>query len=258
VQAKLKSQPVASAPNSSSDDALIGAPATAGDRAIASEAAESYKKGNFDDAIQKLGYLARKNPYDANTQFALGQAFRGKNKTSEALKHLRSAATLDPKNDMYVKALNDVQSQADEQQTASAADAGAGGGGGSSAGSAGAGSGVQPFVGLPGSDSSQSALANSGDLAAVQNYLNRNAGNVMIGSATSYGTMGGSGFSPFGGGMMMGTSPGSTRLRRVVSSSLSGAAMGAMMNRGYPGGMSKGAMRGAMYGGLFGLMLGGF
>lgn len=58
--------------------------------------------------------------------------------------------------------------------------------------------------------------------------------------------------------MTLGTAPGGTRLKRAMTSSLAGAAMGAMTNRNQPGGMSKGAMRGAMYGGLYGLMLGGY
>ena len=262
VQDKIKKNQLArtpkpSAPAQAPSHNLEGAPATAGDRAIAAEAAASYKKGNFDDAIEKLNYLARKNPYDANTQFALGQAWRGKGKDGEAIRHLRAAATLDSKNDLYVKALGDLQAQMDERQTASAPKQD-----------------VQPFVGLPGGDDDPS-VGNGGrvsqnDLAAVQDYLRRNTGNVMIGSESSYGgfSFGRGGLGSFGGmpmmgmggmgmPMMLGTAPGGTRLKRVVSSSLSGAAMGAMSSRNQPGGMSKGAMRGAMYGGLYGL-LGGY
>lgn len=266
VQQKLKARdaakattPVVSPTSSPASSELAGAPSTAGDRAIAQEAADSYKHGNFDDAIQKLTFLAKKNPYDANTQFALGQALRGKGKMPEALAHLRSAATLDSKNDLYVKTLNDVQSYADEQQTASASGAGSSGSVNSNSSSSGGSSDVTPFTGLPDS-AANSTLANSGDLSAIESYLRRNAGNVMMGSVTSSGYGGPSmGYSSMGGlPMSLGTASGGTRLRRIMTSSLTGAAIGAMSNRGYPGGMSKGAMRGAMYGGLFGLMLGGF
>ncbi len=232
----------------------LSAPVTAQDRAIAQEAATAYKNGNFDDAISKLGYLAKKNPLDANTQFALGQAYRGKGKEQDALRHLRSAATLDPKNDLYVKSLSDLQSQVDEKQLASS---------GSSAGAEARSNDVTPFVGLP-KDGSNSAPSIAGvrsvsDMAAVEAYLRRNAGNVMIGSVT-YGRPGFSGNSIYGNSMPMtfGSMPGSTRLKRALGSTLQGAAVGALQNRSYPGGMSRGAMRGAMYGGLYGLMMGGY
>ncbi|MFX6760164.1 hypothetical protein ABTH30_25005, partial [Acinetobacter baumannii] len=66
----------------------------------------------------------------------------------EALAHLRSAATLDSKNDLYVKTLNDVQSYADEQQTASASGAGSSGSVNSNSSSSGGSSDVTPFTGL--------------------------------------------------------------------------------------------------------------
>lgn len=261
VQNKQKAQVAKAPPARERNDgpspapAPSGAPITAADRTIAAEAAASYKKGNFDDAIDKLSYLAKKNPYDANTQFALGQAFRGKGKDSEAIKHLRAAASLDPKNDLYVKSMSDMQSQMDEKQTASAPDASGAGAGGTSD--------VQPFVGLPADGNSRSASAS--DMGAVEDYLRRNAGSVMIGSVSGYGlprgfSFSGTGYPGLGGGvpMFLGTAPGSTRLKRAVTSSLAGAAMGAMSNRSMPGGMSKGAMRGAMYGGLYGLMMGGY
>ncbi len=263
VQSKLKSQQTAKAPAAHDSSASsmppsappAGAPITAADRTIAAEAAAAYKKGNFDDAIEKLSYLSKKNPYDANTQFALGQAFRGKGKEAEAIKHLRAAASLDPKNDLYVKSMSDLQSQMDEKQTASAPGAGGAGGGSND---------VTPFVGLPADGSSKTASAS--DIGAVEDYLRRNAGSVMIGSVSSgYGlprgfSFGGTGYPGLNGGvpMFLGTAPGSTRLKRAVTSSLAGAAMGAMSNRSMPGGMSKGAMRGAMYGGLYGLMMGGY
>lgn len=267
VDQKLKKQEMAQAAESaqSTSSSSNNPPITEADRAIAQQAAEAYRKGNFDEAISKLGYLARKNPYDPNTQFALGQAYRGKGNSTEALKHLRSAATLDPRNDMYVKALNDAQTQVEDQRTASTpgsygdnnlASTSGNNGSGSSGGS----SDVTPFTGLPGSNDDSSS-AGSG-ISAIDNYLRRNGGSgsgMYVGSVSGYGSPGIYGGSMMGGfPMMLGTASGGTRLRRVMTSSLTGAAIGAMSNRGYPGGMSKGAMRGAMYGGLFGLLMGGF
>lgn len=249
INQKLKNQTAVAKtpPPSGANNQAGAAPVTAADKAIAKEAADAYKRGNFDDAIAKLGYLARKNPYDANTQFALGQAFRGKGKTNDAIKHLRSAASLDPKNELYAKTLSEAQTQIEDQQTAS------------TSGSSGTND-ITPFQGLPGD--SMASESGSGGLAAVEDYLRRNTGGgMMMGSVTSYGSPGfgmGFGGSSLGGLPMLGTAPGGTRLKRMVTSSLAGAAMGAMSNRGYPGGMKQGAMRGAMYGGLFGLMMGGF
>jgi Flp pilus assembly protein TadD len=267
VEQKLQKQEMAKAQAAAqSSSSSNNPPITEADRAIAQQAAESYRKGNFDEAISKLGYLARKNPYDANTQFALGQAYRGKGNSTEALKHLRSAATLDPRNDMYVKALNDAQTQIEDHQTASTpgsygdnnlASSSAGAGGSSGTGGS---NDVTPFTGLPGGNSDDSS-GGSG-MSAIDNYLRRHGGSgggMYVGSVSGYGSPGMYGGSSIGGfPMMLGTASGGTRLRRVMTSSLTGAAIGAMTNRGYPGGMSRGAMKGAMYGGLFGLLMGGF
>lgn len=225
---------------------------------IAADAAVSYKKGNFDDAISKLNYLAKKNPYDANTQFALGQAWRGKGNNGEALKHLRAAATLNPKNDLYVSTLNQTQSSSSSQQIAASNEPGPVGE-------------ITPFQGIPSNDLASGNLG--GSLGQIQGLLGRALPGMMIGGQIdSYGmgmgmgSMGG--FGGLGGGLpyfgsatangypMMQT--GGTRITRVMRAALSGAAMGALSNRGYPGGMTAGAKQGALYGGLIQMMTGGF
>lgn len=231
---------------------------TAADKQVAAEASAAYRNGQFDQAIQKLGYLARKSPLDANIQFALGQAYRGKGNQQEALRHLRAASTLNPKNDLYLKTLNDAQSQMDQQQEQTAS-------GGdtidsptydvakSAPGPTGE---ITPFAGLPSSNGGDEF--NNSD---IENYMRRNG--AMSGSVSAFGNRGG--FGGLGGAMAgfgipvgTGTAPGGTRLRRVVQSGIAGAAMGAFAGRGAPGGMSRGAMRGGMTGALYGLMLGGF
>ena len=278
VQNKLKTRPAvpsnpSSFPSSSPvRDEIAGAPPVAGDKQIAADASAAYKAGRFDDAIQKLSYLAKKTPLDANIHFALGQAYRGKGLQQEAIKHLRAAATLNSKNDLYLQTLNQAQSQMDEQQIAandnrsSQNSYGNGNSNSSSNTDSSAPTGdITPFAGLP---SSNSGSGDEFNLSAVDNYMRRNGS--LEGSVSSFGsqTGGGLGFGfgsggglglPMGlSGFSMGTGQGGTRLRRAVQSSLAGAAMGALSNRGMPGGLSRGAMRGAMQGGLYGLMLGGF
>ena len=258
VNSKLKSRPAPAAPPSNPiRDQLVGAPATAGDKQIAAEASAAYKNGHFDDAIMKLNYLSKKSPMDANIQFALGQAYRGKGNHQESVRHLRAAAALDPKKDLYRQTLNQAESQMDEQQIASndsrtPAASGPSGGSGSAPSSAPTGD-ITPFAGLP-----SSGGGDEFGVSAADNYLRRNG--ALEGGISGFGS--GSGMSlgnasfgfPLAGGF--GTSPNSTRLRRAMQASLAGAAMGAMMSRGAPGGMSRGAMRGAMQGGLYSLLLG--
>lgn len=262
VSNKLKSRPPQAAPNVAPPHSqLAGGPTTARDKQIAAEASAAYKNGHFDEAIMKLNELARKNPMDANIQFALGQAYRGKGNHQESVRHLRAASALDPKKDLYRQTLNQAEAQMDEQQIASndsrspAAPASYP----SSNNNAPTGD-ITPFAGLP---------SNGGDefgVSAADSYMRRNG--TLEGGIASFGGRGMGGLGGLGGlaglggasfGLPMGslgTSPNSTRLRRAVQASIAGAAMGAMSNRGMPGGMSRGAMRGAMQGGLYGLLLG--
>lgn len=250
VQNKLKSHP---APSASSPqparDHLAGGPSTAGDKQIAAEASAAYKSGNFNEAIMKLNYLAKKNPMDANIQFALGQAYRGKGNNQESVRHLRAAAALDPKKDLYRQTLNQAESQLDEQQIASNDTRTPASPSSPSSGSTGD---ITPFAGLPSSSGDEFGVS------AADNYMRRNG--ALEGGIAGFGSGPGMGFglggASFGFPLSLGTSPNSTRLRRAVQASLAGAAMGAMTNRGMPGGMSRGAMRGAMQGGLYSLLLG--
>lgn len=248
VEQKLRASEVATPAQNHQQDDPASDPAM---KQIASDAAAQYKKGNFDEAISKLNYLAKRTPYDANVQFALGQAWRGKGNNYEALKHLRAASTLNPKNDMYLKALNQMQSEI--------------GNGGSSGGppspmtasnddgrQAGE---ITPFTGAADPARSSSHDMDLGDVAAALFRGQRSGMSPLSGGVDAYGRSYGGGF-PGGMSLGFGGGTGNLRLRRAVQAGLAGAAIGAMSSRGRPGGMSKGAMRGAMYGGLFGLMTG--
>lgn len=272
VEQKLrKTQTAKSAEPNRPDNEAANDPALKG---IASQAAADYRKGDFDAAISKLNFLSKRSPFDANVQFALGQAWRGKGNSNEALKHLRAASTLNPKNDLYLSTLQQVQTDADkrgpqsqpqsqpDQLTASNDD-------GRPAGD------ITPFSGgiddqgrnpgliggMPGMGGMGGGLGNIGgmDIADVAATLlrSRRYGTPMSGGVDAYGGNPGYGFSPMPTGLGFSGATGGTRVRRAVTSGLAGAAMGAASNRGRPGGMSQGAMKGALYGGLYGFMTGG-
>lgn len=269
VEQKLRKSQTATAPEKNEPNNAGNDPALKG---IASQAADDYKKGNFDAAISKLNFLAKRSPFDANIQFALGQAWRGKGNSNEALKHLRAAATINPKNDMYVSTLQQVQNDAEkrgpqsqpqsqpDQLTASNDD-------GRPAGD------ITPFSGgidepgrnpglLGGMGGMGGGMGNIGgmdiaDVAATLLRSRRYGAAPLSGGIDSFGNSG-FGFAPgMPTGLGFSGATGGTRVRRAVTSGLAGAAMGAASNRGRPGGMSQGAMKGALYGGLYGFMTGG-
>lgn len=225
---------------------------------LADQAAADYKQGRFDEAIAKLDQILRQEPLDANVQFALGQAWRGKGQSYQALRHLRAANTLDPKNELYRKTLAEAER---ETNTAAGTPALASAQEDKPAGQ------LTPFSN-DGFSPRADSFARQTDLSSLAGLLGFNSGgsnlgmgNNMLGLSGGYGT---TGFSPYmGRAGMVGydtqyySGANSTRMRRLIQSSLAGAAMGAMMNRGLPGGMSSGALRGAMYGGFYGLMSGG-
>lgn len=228
-------------------------------KTLADQAANDYKQGHFDEAITKLDQILAQEPLDANVQFALGQAWRGKGQSYQALRHLRAANTLDPKNELYSRTLADAEREA---ATGAGSPALASSQQDRPAGQ------LTPFSNdgfTPRSDSfaRQTGLSSLAGMFGFNSGGNTlGLGNNMLGMSGSYGSMG---FSPYMGGAGMAGydsqyytgAAGSSRMRRLVQSSLAGAALGAMVNRGQPGGMTSGAMRGAMYGGLYGLMSGG-
>lgn len=274
VEQKLRTaQAAKAAPSNRPDDGAANDPALKG---IASQAAADYRNGDFDAAISKLNFLAKRSPYDANVQFALGQAWRGKGNSNEALKHLRAASSINPKNDLYLSTLNQVQNDADKrgpqsqpqsappgQLTASNDDdrpAGDitpfSGGIEDSARNPGLLGGMPGFGGRSGGGPGSIGGMDIADVAATL-LRSRRYGSSLSGSVDSYGNAG-YGFAPgMPTGLGFSGATGGTRVRRAVQSSLAGAAMGAASNRGRPGGMTQGAMKGALYGGLYGFMTGG-
>ena len=79
-------------------------------KATADEALSAYKAKNYDVAIQKFGAVANSAPNDPDVQYALGQCWLAKGKSTEARFHLERAIKLNPNNPDYRKALAAVGS----------------------------------------------------------------------------------------------------------------------------------------------------
>ncbi|HEY9871178.1 MAG TPA: tetratricopeptide repeat protein, partial [Candidatus Obscuribacterales bacterium] len=88
---------------------------------LADSAAAAYRNGNYDEAIKSLETVAREAPGDAEVQYALAQAWRGKSDYNRARYHLRRATSLDPANELYQKTLAELDADVRGQEIASAA-----------------------------------------------------------------------------------------------------------------------------------------
>jgi tetratricopeptide (TPR) repeat protein len=80
-------------------------------RAQVSQASAAYKRGDFDQAIQLLQGVARQAPQEADVQFALSQAYKGKQQYMDARSALNQAISISPDNQMYKDALRDLDRQ---------------------------------------------------------------------------------------------------------------------------------------------------
>jgi tetratricopeptide (TPR) repeat protein len=245
------------------------------------DASVAFKAGNFDKAISDLQLVARQAPQDADVQFALGQAYRGKGDVFDARSSLNRAIAISPNNQMYKNALQELDRQIaqgsqgqiggggglpaaapDFHRGISTSNAGAGGQGGS-VGSTGYGAfGHAPDMGastgqIVGFSQDDSNSAPTGTLTpfAESDSSSRNSG------MQGYAYRGGYG----GSGMGYSNSSTSSRLHRAAISGLAGAAMGAAMSGmfapsygyGRSSGRGSSIMRGAMLGGAMGIVTGG-
>ncbi|MEZ4486738.1 MAG: tetratricopeptide repeat protein [Cyanobacteriota/Melainabacteria group bacterium] len=75
---------------------------------LAKAANDSFKAGNFDDAIAKYLQLINVDPKDAATHFNLGAAYEAKKDIEKAIAEYRLAVSLDPNNKNYSVALDDA------------------------------------------------------------------------------------------------------------------------------------------------------
>lgn len=72
------------------------------------QAANDYKQGRYDDAINKLSNISAQVPNDADVQYALAQAYRGKGDLSNARSHMLRATSLNPSNSGYAAGLTAI------------------------------------------------------------------------------------------------------------------------------------------------------
>lgn len=77
-------------------------------RKMVSDASGYYRSGNYDGAISLLEKVAGETPNDADVQFALSQAYRGKGNTAAARNVLNKAVALAPQNATYRDALSQL------------------------------------------------------------------------------------------------------------------------------------------------------
>lgn len=81
-------------------------------RKMVSDASGYYRSGNYDGAISLLERVAGETPKDADVQFALSQAYRGKGNTAGARNALNKAVALAPQNTTYREALSQLNAPA--------------------------------------------------------------------------------------------------------------------------------------------------
>src|SRR5262249_13508287 len=86
---------------------------------LVSDASQAYKSGNFDKAIIDLQTVTRQAPNDPDVAYALAQAYRGKKNFQQAETYLNKALSLDPSNQLYKSAMNDVRRELAEGGPAS-------------------------------------------------------------------------------------------------------------------------------------------
>lgn len=67
-----------------------------------------FKQGRYDEAIQQYEQLLKMNPKDSATHFDLGATLQAKKNYDAAIVEYRTAASLDPDNAAYTKALDTV------------------------------------------------------------------------------------------------------------------------------------------------------
>ena len=77
-------------------------------KGLVTEAATAYKAGNYDKAIGNLETVARQAPDDADVQYALAQAYKGKGQFDLSRSALNKAISIDPSNDLYKNAMSDL------------------------------------------------------------------------------------------------------------------------------------------------------
>lgn len=237
IQSKIKSQQVA---QQQAQQQQMTAQRQQELRGVAEQAATAYKRGDFDTAIAKLNRVVQAAPRDANAQFALAQAWRGKGDYNRAMGYLNTALAIDPGNALYQTTMQDMQgeSQQQSQQQVAQNDPRPQGE-------------ITPFA--PDNRGGRGFGSPRGGLAGMFGGGDDDDGNQQwnnSGSAPAYGWSS----ADSGRGGFTFASGGGSRLGSAMAGSLMGAAVGAFTGRGMPGGVKRGMLQGALMGGLMGLI----
>lgn len=193
------------------------------------EASAMYQAKNFDGAISRLTAVAYEAPRDADVQFALAQAYRGKGDINGARHFMAQAVALNPQNQSYASAMRELQN-------APAVASGA------------------PAV-APSYRSNQ--IASSNNAATAGGQITPFAGSKADEYAASGGQSGYASTSSYLG-------PGSTRLKRAVTYGVAGAAGAALFSAFAPSyngrsrsyNMGSAALKGGLLGSFLGLTFG--
>lgn len=201
-------------------------------RAQVSQASAAYKRGDFDQAIQLLQGVARQAPQEADVQFALSQAYKGKQQYMDARSALNQAIAISPDNQMYKDALRDLDRQI------------AGGG------ARGGGSPPQGYDTIASTSGSQSTPDPNGGVLPFSN-TSANGWQPMGGNGTTAAYTPSSQYYPGDRGST------SSRIKRAAIRGAAGAAVGMAFGSMFGGYNRRSSMMtGAAIGGLFGALRG--
>jgi Flp pilus assembly protein TadD len=227
-------------------------------KAMVADSQAAFKAGNFTKAVSGLQAVATRAPNDPDVQYALAQAYRGAGNMTGARSALNRAISLDPQNQLYLVALNDLNKSSlaaaptSDQYNHNQ---------GSNSQSGSSQIPYQPYNSPSSSSSSYGGAATGYQAVPFNgNFSDPNggvqpftqAGEAKL--AQSRGYQNGYASSPFGYGYNSGV-PSSSRMKRVAIGAAGGMAVGMMFGGRYNRGRS--AMSGAMIGGMLGLMSGG-
>jgi len=200
---------------------------------LADNAASAYRNKNYDEAIRNLDIVAREAPGDAEVQYALAQAWRGKGDNGRARDHLQQAMSIDPSNPLYRNTLADLDKDDRGSQVANSPQDNTPPGQ------------ITPFENVDSGSSYDGPYHRHGG-GGIGGMMSGLLPGMGYSSVTEYG-----GYGPR-------VSYSGTRIKRAVIGGLAGAAIGGFMGRGTGGGVKSGALKGAIFGGMAGLLFGGY
>ncbi len=193
-------------------------------RRTVQDASKDYKAGNFSEAARKLEVVARQAPTDPDVQYALGQAYKAKGDKQNARTAFNAALALDPNNQMYRTAINELD----------------GGSLASAGGSSGSGSGSSGY----GSSSYGGPSGKNADDGSPAGQITPFSGG---GPGGGFGSMADRGY--YNGGV---SGYRSSRLKRTLTGSAVGAVTGGLFSAVSHSSVKSGIIRGALMGGMVG------